>query len=55
MIGLKFVLVELNGHLFMAMVDSGVTHNFMEDDVSKELGLKLETTASTFKAINSQV
>ncbi len=37
------------------MVDSGVTHNFMIDEVAKELGLKLEPPQKSSKAINSEV
>lgn len=37
------------------MVNSGATCNFMKDEVVKELGLKLEISLNSFKAINSKV
>jgi hypothetical protein len=34
------------------MVDSGETHNFMKEEVAKELGLQLEPSHASFKAVN---
>lgn len=34
------------------MVDSGVNHNFIREDVVKDIGLQLETMKTTFKYAN---
>lgn len=38
----------------MAMVDSGATHNFVADPVTKLLGLELSSYSSRIKAVNSE-
>ena len=39
----------------MAMVDSGATHKFMKDSISKRLVLTLEESPNTIKEVNSQM
>ena len=34
------------------MVDSGVNHNFIREDVVQDIGLQLETMKTTFKYAN---
>ena len=41
---LYYVQVELNGKLVIDMVDSGVTHNLLREDMVRSLGLKIEPT-----------
>jgi hypothetical protein len=36
----------------MTMVDSGVTHNFLRQDMLRRLGLQPEPMQTTFKAVN---
>lgn len=50
---LNVVSAELNEHMVMAMVDSGATHIFMKDSITKRLGLTLEESPNVIKAINS--
>ena len=52
---LSYVLVELNEHQILALVDSGVTHNFVNKEVTKRLRLKIEQKENTLKAANSGV
>jgi hypothetical protein len=47
---LCYVLTVLNGRSVNAMVDSGVTHNFMKEDVARELGLQLEPGTDFFQS-----
>jgi hypothetical protein len=35
--------VDINGHRLMALVDSGSTHNFVNNDLAQQIGLPLET------------
>ena len=39
---LSYVPIELNGHQISALVDSGATHNFVNEEVAKRLGLQVE-------------
>jgi len=39
----------------LALVDSGASHNFMREEVAKELGLKLEPGERMFKSVNIDV
>jgi hypothetical protein len=52
---LFYVSIVLNGISMVVMVDSGVTHNFMKEDVVRELGLQLELAQTSFKAVNLRV
>lgn len=46
--------VRINGTMTWAMVDTGVTHNFIAETKAKCLGLMLEKDSSKMKAINSE-
>jgi hypothetical protein len=52
---LFYVQAELNGKSVLAMVDSGVTHNFLREDMVQRLGLQPEPTQTTFKTVNAGV
>jgi len=52
---LSYVPIELNGHQILALVDSGATHNFVNEEVAKRLGLQAEQKENMFKAVNSSV
>jgi hypothetical protein len=39
----------------IAMVDSGVTHNLLREDMVQRFGLQPEPTHTTFKTINASV
>ena len=52
---LSYVSIGLNGHQISALIDSGATHNFVNDDVAKRLGLQVERKENMFKAVNSSV
>jgi predicted aspartyl protease len=49
------VSIVMNGRLVYAMVDNGATHNFMKEDVVRELWLQLELTQTCFKVVTSKV
>ena len=36
---LSYVPADLNGHLFLALVDSGATHFFVKEEMVKRLNL----------------
>ena len=52
---LSYVPIELNGHQISALIDSGATHNFVNEEVAKRLGLQVEHKENMFKAVNSSV
>jgi predicted aspartyl protease len=47
--GLFYVPVVFNGRLIDTMVETGVNHNSMKEDVLRELGLQTEFTWTSFK------
>ena len=49
------VPVILNGVHVKAMMDSGVTHNFMATKEATRLGLKLKEDTILFKAVNRKI
>jgi hypothetical protein len=49
------VQVEKNMQTIFVLVDSGATRNFVKEEVIIMLGLKIEPTQSSFKAVNSEV
>ncbi|KAK4383420.1 hypothetical protein Sango_2777800 [Sesamum angolense] len=51
--GLMYVRVQINGKAVMAMLDSGVTHNFVVDREIQKLGLTLAQHSSRIEAVNS--
>ncbi|KAK4384457.1 hypothetical protein Sango_3058500 [Sesamum angolense] len=46
---------RINGKAVMAMLDSGVTHNFVADREIRKLGLTLAQHSSRIKAVNSEL
>jgi hypothetical protein len=52
---LFYVQAKLNGKSVIAMVDSGVTHNFLREDMVQRLGLQPEPMQTTFKTVNTGV
>lgn len=50
--GLMFVDVKINGKTTWAMIDPRVTHNFVVESESRQLGLKLEKDTSHIKVVN---
>ena len=46
---LFYVQTEINGKSVLAMVDSGVTHNFLREDMVQILGLQPDPMKETFK------
>ena len=48
-IGLFYVPTIFNGRSIDTMVDTGVNHNSMKEDVLREIGLQLEFTWTSFK------
>jgi hypothetical protein len=46
---------ELNGKSVTTMVDSGVTHNFLREDMVQRLGMQPEPMQTTFKTVKSGV
>ncbi|KAK4421846.1 hypothetical protein Salat_2135200 [Sesamum alatum] len=52
--GLMYVRVQLNGKEVMAMVDTGVTHNFVADREIQMLGRSLTQHSSRLEAVNSE-
>nr|GEW18465.1 hypothetical protein CTI12_AA187700 [Tanacetum cinerariifolium] len=51
--GLQYVKATINGVKVRALVDSGVTHNFMADDEAKRLWINATKRSGTIKAVNS--
>ncbi|GJZ87075.1 RNA-directed DNA polymerase, eukaryota [Tanacetum coccineum] len=51
--GLQYVEATINGVKVCALVDSGVTHNFVADDEAKRLGINATKGSGTIKAVNS--
>ena len=52
---LSYVSIELNGHQISALIDSGATHNFVNEEVAKRLGLQVEQKENMFKEVNSSI
>jgi hypothetical protein len=52
---LCYVMDKLNEKVVITVVDSGVTCNFMKEEVAKELGLQFEPVMTSFKAMNSRM
>ena len=52
--GLSFVQVEMNGNGVEAMLDTGATHNFFDESMVQQLGLKVSKCPNKIKAINSE-
>lgn len=51
---LMYVEVWINGKNVRAMVDTGVTHNFITEDIANQLGLKVVRGGGCMKVINSK-
>ena len=51
--GLMYVSAKINGQSVRALLDTGVTHNFVSVDEAKRLGLKATQEEGTMKAVNS--
>ncbi|GKG25942.1 gag-aspartyl protease domain-containing protein, partial [Tanacetum coccineum] len=51
--GLQYVEATINGVKVHALIDSGMTHNFVADDVAKRLGINTTKGRGTIKAVNS--
>ncbi|GKE80525.1 putative retrotransposon gag domain, aspartic peptidase domain protein [Tanacetum coccineum] len=52
--GLQYVEATINGVKVRALVDSGVTHNFVAVDEAKRLGINATKGSGTIKAVNSE-
>ncbi|KAL0362192.1 UNVERIFIED_CONTAM: hypothetical protein Scaly_1174400 [Sesamum calycinum] len=52
--GLMYVQVQINGKAVMAMLDTGVTHNFVAGREIQKLGLTLAQHSSSIKVVNSE-
>jgi len=52
--GLSYVQVEMNGNGAEAMLDIGATHNFVDEYMVQQLGLKVIKCPSKIKAVNSE-
>ena len=52
--GLSYVQVEMNGNGVEAMLDTGATYNFVDENMIQQLGLKLSKCPSKIKAVNSK-
>ncbi|GKA97882.1 putative retrotransposon gag domain, aspartic peptidase domain protein [Tanacetum coccineum] len=50
---LQYVEATINGVKVRALIDSGVTHNFVADDEAKRLGINATKGSGTIKAVNS--
>ena len=50
--GLPYVQVEMNGNWAEAMHDTSATHNFVDEHVVQQLGLKVSKCPSKIKSIN---
>ena len=48
-----YVSPKINGQSVRALLDTGVTHNFVSVDKAKHLGLKATKEGGTMKAVNS--
>lgn len=52
---LMFVDVEIHGRSISALVDTGATHNFMSEDIAKELGVVMTKKGKgLMKSVNAQ-
>ena len=52
--GLMYIELLTGGKKIVALVDSGVTHNFMSTRETVRLGLKLAKDDNKLEAVNSQ-
>ena len=52
--GLPYVQVEMYGNWAEAMHDTSATHNFVDERVVQQLGLKVSMRLSKIKALNSE-
>ena len=50
--GLSYVQVEMNGNGAEAMLDTGATHNFVDESMVQQLGLKVSKCPSEIKVVN---
>ena len=50
--GLSYVQMEMNGNGAEAMLDIGATHNFVDECMVQQLGLKVIKCPSKIKAVN---
>ena len=53
--GLSYVQVEMNGNGAEAMLDTGATHNFVDESMVQQLDLKVSKCPSKIKVVNSEV
>ncbi|GKF14454.1 putative retrotransposon gag domain, aspartic peptidase domain protein, partial [Tanacetum coccineum] len=51
--GLQYVEATIKGVKVRALVDSGVTYNFVADDEAKRLGINTMKGSGTIKTVNS--
>nr|VVW56505.1 unnamed protein product [Nymphaea colorata] len=52
--GLKYLEILVNGKSTMAIVNMGVTHNFISNEEMRRLGLTLEKGELCMNAVNSE-
>ena len=52
--GLSYMQVEMNRNGVEAMFDTSATHNFVDEGMVQQLGLKVSKCPSKIKALNSE-
>ena len=52
--GLSYMQVEMNRNGVEAMFDTSATHNFVDEGMVQQLGLKVSMRLSKIKALNSE-
>ena len=52
--GLSYVQVEMNGNGAEAMLDTSVTHNFVDESMVQQFGLNVSKCPSKINAVNSE-
>lgn len=52
--GLMYADIAIEGKATMAMLDTGATHNFIDAEKAKRMGLKNKPSCGTIKAVNSR-